>query len=79
MKKYNDNELAAVYCNCCGKKLKVEHGIVKEGVFMADILWGYFSEKDGEQHDFDICENCYDLLIEKFRIPVERRNFREFL
>ncbi len=79
MKKYNNNELAAMYCNCCGKKLKIEHGIVKEGVFTAEISWGYFSEKDGEQHNFDICEDCYERMIEKFKIPVECRNFKEFL
>lgn len=79
MKKYSDNEVIAVFCNCCGRKITAEHGLVKEGVFMVEILWGYFSEKDGEQHDFDMCESCYDQMIAKFKIPVERRNFREFL
>jgi len=22
--------------------------------------WGYFSQKDGENHVLDICEECYD-------------------
>lgn len=79
MKKYKDKEVAAVYCNCCGKEIKVEHGIVKEGIFMAEIAWGYFSEKDGELHNFDLCEKCYDVITERFSIPVERRNLREFL
>lgn len=79
MKKYRGNEMETVYCNCCGKELKVEHGIIKEGVFKAEISWGFFSEKDGEVHDFDMCESCYDLMIEKFKIPVERRSLKEFL
>ena len=49
MKKYRGNEVEAVYCNSCGKEMEVEHGIIKEGVFEADISWGYFSEKDGER------------------------------
>ena len=79
LKKYRGNEVEAVYCNSCGKEMEVEHGIIKEGVFEADISWGYFSEKDGERHNFDMCEECYNLMIEKFKIPVERRSLKEFL
>lgn len=79
MKKYRANEIKNVYCNCCGKELQVEHGIIKEGVFEAEVPWGFFSEKDGEQHDFDMCEACYDLMIGKFKIPIERRNLKEFI
>lgn len=79
MKKYNGNEVTAAFCNCCGNKMIVEHGIIKEGAFVAEILWGYFSEKDGELHNFDMCEECYDRMTEKFKIPVERKNFKEFL
>ncbi len=79
MKKYRGNEIETVFCNCCGKKILAEHGVVKEGVFMAEVQWGYFSEKDGEQHNFDMCEVCYDTMVEKFKIPVEHRNFKEFL
>ena len=32
---------------------------------------GYFSEKDGERHSFDLCESCYDDLLRTFRIPAE--------
>lgn len=28
-----EHELTAVICNACGKKLKVEKGILKEGCF----------------------------------------------
>ncbi len=42
-----------------------------EGVFRVDYEWGYFSEKDGERHSFDLCEACYDKLLRSFQIPVE--------
>ena len=46
MKRYNRNgQLEAVLCNCCGKKLVVEHGIIREGSIGIDHAWDYFSEK----------------------------------
>lgn len=62
--------LKEVICNKCGKKIKVENGIVKEGCFSANPSFGYFSEKDGTRHQFDLCEVCYDVLVRSFVIPV---------
>lgn len=59
-----------VTCNMCGKKMAVKKGIVLEGLFSANIDWGYFSEKDGEVHQIDICENCYDEWISTFKVPI---------
>ena len=64
-------ELKKMVCNCCGKELMVKGGIVREGVFSAEYSWGYFSEKEGETHSFDLCEECYDKWIGGFKIPVE--------
>lgn len=33
--------------------------------------WGYFSSKDLTGHAFNVCEDCYDKWIQKFKIPVE--------
>lgn len=74
----NDKQLE-VYCNACGKKLKVENGMEMEGVFRGKAEWGYFSEKDGETHSFDLCEACYDKWISAFQIPVEKFCKREWL
>lgn len=60
-----------IYCNACGKKLKVEKQMELEGVFHGRAQWGYFSNKDGETHTFDLCEACYDKWIAGFQIPVE--------
>ena len=70
MRKYKGNCLTAVICNCCGRNLVVEHEIVKEGVARIYAEWGYFSEKDGETHGFDVCEDCYDRIISQFKYPV---------
>lgn len=68
-----------VYCNVCGKELKMERGILKEGVFVANQEWGYFSDKDTEIHQFDVCEPCYDKLVNSFVIPVTIKKKREYL
>ena len=72
LRKYGKNrQLEAVFCNMCGKKLAVKDGILREGALMFDHAWDYFSEKDGEVHHFDLCEECFDEITKGFLIPTE--------
>ncbi len=72
MRKYkSDGQLESVVCNCCAKRLVVKGGIVREGVMAVNHAWDFFSEKDGEIHHFDLCETCYDELIQGFRVDVD--------
>ena len=78
MRRYrNGGMLETVICNCWGKKMVVENGILREGAMSIDHMWDYFSEKDGEVHHFDLCEGCYDEIVSQFRIPVEREEQTE--
>ena len=64
MRKYRcQEELETVICNCCGKKMIVKNGILREGAIHIDHAWDYFSEKDGEIHHE---------IISGFRIAVEK-------
>ena len=63
--------LKEVKCNKCGRILMVENGVAKEGVFSAEQVWGYFSDKDGEHHSFDLCEKCYDEMVREFLIEPD--------
>lgn len=72
-------ELQRVICNQCGKELLVNQGIVREGVFLGDSAFGYFSRKDGRLLKFDLCEDCYDELCKGFLIPVEVENRTELI
>jgi len=74
-----ENVLAEVCCNCCGKKMKVENGFLREGSFHVEYNFGYFSNKDGMRHVWDLCEVCYDKLTQSFAIPVEQSENRELL
>lgn len=74
MRIYSDetkSELELVKCNACGRNIPVENGIVKEGICSCLEKFGYFSNKDGQIHHFDLCESCYDEMVKKFKIPVE--------
>lgn len=62
--------LTAVTCNGCGRQLKVENGELKEGCFAGRQAFGYFSSMDGEMHSFDLCEECYRKMVNKFSVPV---------
>lgn len=75
----NDTGLASVICNCCNKELRVENGILKDECIHISHAFGYFSERDGETQCFDLCEECYNKMIAKFRIPVEKEERTELL
>lgn len=66
-------------CNACGRKIEEENGILREDVFEGRKEWGYFSKKDLTVDEFFLCESCYDLLLEKFTIPVKRTEKNEVL
>ncbi|MCD7884038.1 MAG: hypothetical protein LUI87_10125 [Lachnospiraceae bacterium] len=65
------SEQKIVRCNGCGKTIERKKDMYREGVFLADQEWGYFSGKDGERHRFCLCEKCYDRMIRGFVLPVE--------
>jgi hypothetical protein len=80
MRKYTGGgQLETVVCNCCGKKLIVSQGIAREGNININHAWDFFSEKDGENHQFDLCEMCYDAIIREFIIPVDVEEQTEYL
>lgn len=74
-----ESRLRNVVCNQCGRALKIEGGILKEGCFSADYLFGYFSKKDGVRDRFDLCEECYEKIVSQFKIPVEETQETELL
>ena len=73
------NVLVQVICNQCKKELNVEKGYLKEGCFPGEVVFGYFSSRDGIRHRFDLCEECYDRMIGRFQVPVEEVRENELL
>ena len=66
-------------CNCCGRELRTENGILVEDAFVASKEWGYFSKKDLQVHSFVLCEECCDKIAQSFRIPVTVTEKREVM
>lgn len=57
-----------VFCNHCGREIsKNALGYFQDYVHV-EKEWGYFSKKDGERYNFDLCEDCLDHFIESFAI-----------
>lgn len=70
MKKYNQQKkLEQVICNKCGRAMSIHNGIMKEDFFHGMKAWGYFSDKDGRNDYWDLCERCYDEMTGGFLIP----------
>ena len=69
-------------CSCCGKEFTVnetEKTILEKEFLHVRKQWGYFSNKDGIIHEFDVCEECYDRWLENFVIPPENRKATELM
>ena len=73
------DRLQRVVCNRCEKELKVENGLLKDAAYEGEQDFGYFSNRDGMRHRFDLCEQCYDEWIALFRIPVTETENSELL
>ena len=52
-----------IICDACDREIeKINDGIFAD-YYKIEKTWGYFSEKDGRQDSFDICEKCYDKML----------------
>ncbi|WP_458398355.1 hypothetical protein [Anaerotignum sp.] len=61
------NVLSRVVCNGCGKEISMDAA----DHFHGEKTWGYFSDKDGRQDCFDLCEECYDKITENFAVKLK--------
>ena len=65
------NKVEKIICNKCGKEIWVRGGIPQKDVLEVEKRWGYHSRKDNQVDRFDLCEDCYDELVESFQIKIE--------
>ena len=62
-----ETELISIICNYCKKELPVENGILKAEAIQIKHTFGYFSKKDGQSEEFDLCEDCYKRITDKLQ------------
>ena len=80
MKYFNEkNQLVEIVCNKCGKRTKVEDDMLKEEWVHIQNVFGYFSKRDGEISQIDLCETCYERLCADLLIPETVRKNKELL
>ena len=72
-------EYQEIVCNCCKKVIQEGNGLPHAEYLHVEKEWGYFSGKDGERQEFDICEACYDKLVKSFQIPVKTIEITELV
>lgn len=68
-----------IICNCCRKVIQETNTIPQTEFLHVEKEWGYFSGKDGEKQEFDVCEACYDAWIRTFQIPVKTQEMTELV
>lgn len=68
-----------IYCNRCGRRIEQDEKKLREDFFHAEKVWGYFSQKDGERHSFDLCESCYDDMLKEFALEIRKEEETELL
>lgn len=68
-----------IYCNMCGKETEIRNEIPMEEVLSVKKAWGYFSNRDGMEYEFDLCEECFGHLMEQFKIPAAVTERKELL
>ncbi len=67
-----------IICNCCKKVIQGQKAPYAEFLHVQK-QWGYFSNKDGEKQEFDVCEACYDKWLESFQIPAKKTEVTEYV
>jgi hypothetical protein len=52
-------------CNKCGQEI-----IGYNDYLEVEKTWGYYSNKDLDTYKFVLCEQCCDILVGSFKLPV---------
>lgn len=70
-----------VYCNCCGKQIKMKENtqIALEDYVLIEKNWGYFSKKDGIRQKITVCEHCFDAWVQTFVRKPQDEEIQELL
>ena len=67
MKTYKKKTVKAVdkiYCDCCGQDCTITEPVDEHEYGELTATWGYCSNQDGTQYDIQLCETCFNEVIE---------------
>ena len=68
--KVTKKECISISCNKCGKTKKStnQNDLLLSGIETFTHGFGYGSDRDGEDVEFDLCPKCFNKIISKFKI-----------
>jgi hypothetical protein len=67
MKTYKNKTVKTVdkiLCDSCGKDCTINVPVDEHEYAELSATWGYFSDQDGLQFDIQICETCFNEVID---------------
>ena len=76
MKTYKKKSVQVVHeilCDSCGKNCTITEPCHEHEYAEISATWGYFSNQDGLQYDIQICETCFNEVID-FLKKKRKRN-----
>lgn len=60
-----------ILCDCCGQSCTKEVPTIKPSFdheyATIEATWGYFSNQDGTQYDIQICEHCFNEVLQHMK------------
>ena len=68
-------KVTEVVCNGCGKPIPQDKYGHRADCLSVDKEWGYGSCFDGENHSFDLCDECYSEIISNTSQVYRTGNF----
>lgn len=61
-----------IFCDCCGQSCTTTSPIIEHEYATIEATWGYFSNQDGIQYNIEICENCFNEIVESIKIKRKK-------
>jgi hypothetical protein len=53
-----------IYCDGCGESCTTTEPVVEHEYGELSATWGYFSNQDGTQYDIQLCEKCFNEIVD---------------
>lgn len=63
-KKKTVKSVDKIYCDCCGQDCTITEPVHEHEYAELSATWGYFSQQDGQQFDIQLCETCFNEVLD---------------
>lgn len=53
-----------IICDCCGQSCTMNEPFDEHEYATLEATWGYFSNQDGTQYNIELCESCFNDVLQ---------------